>query len=239
MEIRGRRECRNCATQWSYYDTGEVACPACGSLRSRGVDERTRHTDAAVELDLTGARTLVDEEGIVAAVVAAGEDAREYVRRRGFVHAGDLRPLTDGYLAAAELGAVGRWLDRPGRTAVDDAEEVYLLGLLGGADRDERPSSDRVPASLAPTRGLAYAGAVDDYREDVRTFLDEDETPPVRRLLERLDDHVRRVEALDGSVPPADAERLVRAAQDAGRALRTGEEPRLATACDRLEAIGN
>jgi len=238
MEIRGKRECRDCGTQWSYYDTGEVACPSCGSLRSRGVDDRTRHTDAPVDLDLTDARALVDAEGVVPAVVAGGETAREYARRRGFVNAGDLRPLTDGYLAATELGAVGRRLARPGRTDLDDATELYLLDLLRGADRGERPPPDRAPPAFVPTRSLAYARAIDDYRDGVRAVLGDDRPPVVGRLLERLDDHVRRIEALDGEIPVADVERLVRAAQDLGRSLRTDDETALATAGDRLGTIG-
>jgi len=237
MEIRGERECRDCGTRWSYYETGEVTCPSCGSLRSRGVDERTRHTDAAVELDLTGARALFDSEGVVAAAVIGGEECRAYVRQRGFLHAGDLRPLTDGYLAAYELGYAGRRLERPGRTEVDDATEYYLLDLLRGADRDERPPPDRVPPAFAPTRGLAYAAAVDDYRGEIRTLLDRDDDPAVRRLLGQLDDHACRVEALDGDVAPTDAERLARATQDIGRSLREDSEAALATARDRLQSI--
>jgi len=57
MEIRGERECTDCGERWSYYETGDVACPACGSMQSVGVDEeRALHTTTAGEFDLTEAR---------------------------------------------------------------------------------------------------------------------------------------------------------------------------------------
>jgi DNA-directed RNA polymerase subunit RPC12/RpoP len=31
MKIRGERECTDCGTRWSYYDTASVECPQCGS----------------------------------------------------------------------------------------------------------------------------------------------------------------------------------------------------------------
>ncbi|MFC5972938.1 TFIIB-type zinc ribbon-containing protein [Halomarina salina] len=234
MKIRGRRECADCGHRWSYYETGEVACPDCGSLRSTGVDDRTEHTDSAVRLDLTDARNRVDDDLLDAASDAA-EACREFVRQSGFIHAGELRPLSDTYLAAAELAAVSRSLDRSMR--VSDAEELYLLSLLRGADLDDRPGPSDVPDSLRSPRALAYAKAVSDYRSDLRTWLDDHPDDAANGVLQSIAEHVRRFEALDGEVSPADSERLVRATQDIGDYLREGDEGALATAKGRLADI--
>ena len=234
MKVRGQRECTECGTRWSYYDTGEVACPECGSLRSTGVDERTRHTDAPVDLDLTEPRNRAEED-LTAAAEAAAERCRGFVRRTGFINAGELRPLSDRYLAAAELAAVGAAVGRAMRT--DDDEKLYLLSLLRGADAGDRPDPEEVPASLAATRTLAYASAVDDYRRDVRTYLEDDPHPEVQSALESIRDHVRRIEALDGEVDVRAAERLVRSAREVGQYLAEGDEAALAAAQDRLDAL--
>lgn len=234
MKVRGQRECTECGTRWSYYDTGEVACPECGSLRSTGVDERTRHTDAPVDLDLTEPRNR-SEEDLTAAAEAAAERCREFVRRTGFINAGELRPLSDQYLAAAELAAVGAAVGRAMRT--DDDEELYLLSLLRGADAGDRPAPEEVPDSLAATRSLAYASAVDDYRGDVRTYLEDDPHPEVRSALESIRDHVRRIEALDGEVDVRVAEQLVQSVREVGQYLAGGDEAALAAAQDRLDAL--
>lgn len=234
MKIRGRRECTACGHRWSYYETGEVACPDCGSLRSTGVDDRTEHTDAAVTLDLTAARDRADDD-LLDAASEATEACREFVRRSGFINAGELRPLTDTYLAAAELAAVGRSLDRSLR--VSDEEELYLLSLLRGADLGERPDPGDVPDSLRAPRALAYARAVSNYRGDLRTWLEEHPDDAASAVLQTVAEHVRRFEALDGEVSPADSERLARAARDVGDYLREDDEGALATARRRLDDI--
>ena len=235
MEVRGERECRECGTRWSYYETGDVACPDCGSLVSVGVDERTRHTDAPVEFDLTEIRLAVDEEPLRRLIGRAAESAREHVRRRGFVDAGELRDLDDTYLAAAELravaGAVGRtWT--PG-----DAERAYCLSLLR-ADVGVRPDPDAVPASMRASRGLAVAAAVDTYREDCLGYLDwiDRDAPTVRAALGTLRGHGKRIAALDGDLPVDETEPLVVAAREVAEALRAGEDIHAERARERLDA---
>lgn len=234
MKVRGQRECTECGTRWSYYETGEVACPNCGSLRSTGVGERTRHTDAPVDLDLSDPRNRVEED-LLSAAEEAAQRCREFVRQTGFINAGELRPLSEQYLAAAELAAVAPALRRAMR--IGDEEELYLVALLRGTDTGERPEPDAVPDSLAAARALAYASAIDDYRGDVRTFLGDDPHPEARSVLGSIGEHVRRVEALDGEVDIRTVERLVRATRDVGRYLIEGEEGALATARDRLDGL--
>ncbi|MFB6169081.1 MAG: hypothetical protein ABEJ43_09580 [Haloferacaceae archaeon] len=235
MEIRGERECRDCGTRWSYYDTGSVACPACGSLVSVGVDDRQRHTDAPAELDLSAHRRTADTDGVVAAAAEVGPDLTSYRSRRGFLGGGDLLPLDDTYLAAGELRHAADAVDRRG--SVTEDEEVYLLALLTGAERGERPAPDDVPGSLASSRALAYADAVLDYRSEVVTYLRdvaEDEGP--RRTLGRVAERAKRVRAIDGDVPVEEAETLVAATRDVTAAL-DGADGALARANDRLDAL--
>jgi uncharacterized Zn finger protein (UPF0148 family) len=240
MKVRGERECKDCGTRWSYYETGTVACPACESLRSVGVDDDRRlHTDAPAELDLTEAREAVDDS-LREAADRAAELAREYVRKRGFVDAGELAALDDRYLAATELrhaaGTIGRRMDP------DDDEEWYFLALLRGADADEpdRPAPDEVPASMRGVRGLAYANAVREYRREMADWLDEQGGESRdRSVLETLGSHVKRVRALDGEVDPDDAEWLAAAARDAGRYLREGDDEALASARERLDRLAD
>ena len=236
MKIRGERECTECGTRWSYYETGSVGCPACGSLRSVGRDERREHTDLEVEFDLTPVRADVDESSTAELAERAHDRASTYVRRRGFVRGGELRDLDDDYLAALELRHASDVVAR--RMRIDDREELYFLSLLRDADAGGRPPAEEVPASMHAPRGLAAADAVEEYRRDVRTWAEgRDLAPAERGILETLGDHVRRVRMLEGNVPPESADRLVEAARDLGIGLRERDEDAVARAQDRLERL--
>lgn len=235
MEIRGQRECRECGMRWSYYETGEVVCPDCESLRSRGIDERTEHTSAPATLDLSPARSIVESEGLSAALDDAVERCRSFTTQTGFIHAGELKPLSETYLAANELVYTARDASRSMR--IDESEELYLLSLLRGADDDQRPAPADVPPSMQAARGLAYAAAVDAYRRDLRTYLDKHPDQMAQSVLATTEEHVRRIEALDGDVAPEITDKLVLATQETGEYVRTGNESLLGTARDRLDAI--
>ncbi|MFB6194955.1 MAG: hypothetical protein ABEI80_02200 [Haloplanus sp.] len=232
MKVRGRRECQNCGCRWSYYETGSVACPECESLRSVGVDDRTLHTDTPATLDLSPYRAAVSEGSLADEVDDCKRDLREYIRRRGFVDGGRLRPLDDTVLAAHELLQVIDRFDRT-RSPSDDGRN-YLLTLLRGADDGERPSPEAVPPDWAAPRGLGYANAVEDYRRDVHDWLDEHPDAEARRTLGSVHERVKRVQALQGDVSPAEAETLVTVAREVGEYLVDGDESALATARNRL-----
>ena len=237
MKVRGDRECKNCGTRWSYYDTGSVECPACGSVRSVGVDsERRLHTDAPVELDLTEARRAAETDSLREAADLAGEAAREYVRKRGFVRGGDLLALDDTYLAAQELrhaaDAVGRAMD------LDDEDEWYFLALLRGADSGDSPSTAEVPDAMHPIRGLAYGDAVREYRREMADWADEEGVGSEgQSALETLGSHVKRVRALEGDVDPDTADLLVAAARDVSRFLCADDADALASARERFDRL--
>ncbi len=234
MDVRGERECKSCGTRWSYYETGSVECPDCGSMRSVGVGERSTHTDGNANLDLSVAREAAADGDLRGALDPAADACRDYCQSRGFVSGGDLLDLDDTYLAAQELRRAAVLLGDALRTS--DEAERYVLALLNGAADGDRPTPDEVPESLRAIRGLACAAAVDAYRADVRTYCDGEIPEPERVLLERLRDHAKRVDALDGDVSPEDAERLVEAARAIADALR-GDESGVERARTRLDAL--
>jgi len=236
MRIRGERACRDCNTRWSYYETGSVNCPSCGSIRSRGIDdERALHTEGPGTLDLTAVRNAVDDQPLGAVVDEAKAACRAYLRQDGFVSGGDLRPLDDAHLAARELVHVA---DLVGRSAAPSEDaELYLFDLLAGADGGDRPEADVVPDDLRGPRGLAAAESVRAYRREVLDWLEDDPHPAVREPLGRLDQHARRVVALEGDVDQAVAERLVEIARSLSGYLREDDEAALAAASDRLDRL--
>ena len=237
MRIRGNRQCEDCGREWSYFDTGRVACPDCGSLRSVGTGDRERHTDSAVELDLSAYRSALGDDFDLDAVADGLKTAlRDYVRRRGFLDGGRLRPVDDTVLAAAELLHAVDVFERT-RGTPDDAVQLYLLGLLRGADAGDRPATESVPESMADARGLAYAEVLDRFCTDLGTWLDDHPDPAAGRVRETLDTHVRRVQAVYGDVPPAESETLVRAAREIASGLTNGDEAALATARERLAGL--
>lgn len=235
MKVRGTRECKDCGHQWSYYDTGSVACPNCESLRSVGVDERTRHTDGTVALDLSALRSAFDEGNVEDVADDLKSTLRAYIRQRGFIHGGELRPLDETFLAAHELIQA---IDVYARTRdPTDDEELYVLSLVRGADAGDRPAVDDVPESMRAARGLAYAKAVSDYRSDLVTWLDDNPDAEARTTLEIAVDHVKRSKSLQGDVSLQTSEALVRAVQELGTYLTEGDETALTTAQDRLSRL--
>ncbi|WP_137290114.1 DUF7117 family protein [Natronorubrum halophilum] len=235
MKIRGERECTECGTRWSYYETGSVGCPACGNLRSVGIDDRTEHTDLQAEFDLTSVRNAIDEVPNDDLAQRASEACREYVRRRGFVNAGTLRELDDTYLAASELRHVADVVGRDSR--LEEREELYFLSLLRDADDGERPPAAELPPSLRGARGIASANAVREYRRDVRTWAaDRELTAAERAALETLGEHVTRIRMLDGDIEPQLADRLIAATRDLANGLR-GDELAFTRAQERLEEL--
>lgn len=235
MKIRGRRECKECGTEWSYYDTGAIACPACGSLHSVGTeDDRTLHTATAGTLDLAPIRDAIDSEPLDRLAERAGDRAREFTRGHGFIDGGRLQPLDDAYVAAMELRHAAAELQR--RMDVSDEDELYFIELLR-ADEGERPPSEAVPSSMRATRGLACANACKEYRSDIRTYTEEHPDAAVDGPSERLSSHVRRIRALDGDVKPQTAETLLLATRALGQYLIDGQERERATAERHLDAL--
>lgn len=233
MKIRGRRECTECGTEWAYYETGSVECPDCGSLRSVGLDdERQLHTNTPVELDLAEARAAIADRPLREVASLTADAARPYYRQRGFIDAGDLLPLDQPFLTAAELRATADSITRT--VQYSDAAKTYFLARL--TDPPEQDRSRPVPPGLHAAYGLGRASAVRAYRRDLATWLAEFPDQPAAAVLERLRDHDRRINALDGDVDPETTDQLVAAARSLGQYLR-GNESALAVATDRLDRL--
>ncbi len=235
MKIRGRRECKECETVWSYYDTGDISCPACGSLYSVGTDhEAALHTATASTLDLTPVRDSIDSDPIDRLAEQASDRAHQFIRGYGFIDAGKLQPLDETYLAAIELRHVAEEIQR--RMNLTEDEEWYFTRLLR-ADAGERPDLQAVPNSLYAMRGLAYSDASEAYRSDLRTYLEEYPDAAADTPLERLSSHIRRIQALDGDVTPEESEALVSATRALGRYLIDADEVQLTILSERLDSL--
>ena len=232
MRVRGRRRCRECDTEWSYFEVGEVACPTCGSLRSRGLDEeRALHTDTPVDLDLSDVRAMIGVHPLSVVAGAAAATARTYLAKRGFIDGGDLRPLSDQYRRVAELKTIGSALSH--RLDSDPEAERYFLALLESG----QPRPADLPTSLHQAYGLASASVVEAYLRDLRRWLEEHPDSAAGNSLTRIRDHVRRVNALDGTIQPMEADQLVEATQALGSYLRSGEGASLIRANSLLDRL--
>ncbi|KAB1196004.1 MULTISPECIES: hypothetical protein [Haloferax] len=235
MEIRGDRECKDCGRRWSYYETGSVSCPNCGSMRSVGVGDRKHHTAAQATLDLSKHRSAVGDGTIRDAAPALKSDLREYVRKVGYIHGGELLPLDDASLAAHELLHAVDVVARSNRPT--DDEQLFVIDLLRGADEGTRPDPTSVPNSLADARGLAYANAIEAYHHDLTTWLDEHPDPEARTTLGTLSNHLKRVEALEGDISISESETLVDVARGIHTYLTEDDLDALASARDQLSAL--
>jgi uncharacterized Zn finger protein (UPF0148 family) len=231
MKVRGNRECQDCGTRWSYYETGSVACPECGSIHSVGVGDRAEHTAGPATLELASVRADVDDRPLGELAEEAAGIAGEYVRAAGFVHAGELKPLPETYLLAAELRRVGQTVGRAMRP--DEEMRLYFLSLLRAGPDGQRPPPAEVPEGLRAERGLAVAASVDAYVSDLRRVLDEP-GEELAGVLSAARAQRKRIEALDGEVDLRDAERLVEVMRDVYAYLVEGDETALALARDRL-----
>lgn len=229
MEIGGDRECTACGTHWSYYETGAIRCPDCESPRSVSVGEPAEHTAGGATLDLAPVRAALTEASITGLADEAADRARAYLRQAGFVDAGTLQPLTAQYAAAAELRRAGRAAGRLSRLGPD--EQQYLLALLRGADRGDRPAPADIPDSFHPERGLAVAASVEAYLRDLRRVVVPDDR--LARALSTITTRRKRIEALEGAVEPTAAERLFDTTQ-ALHAAVNGDDAALERAIGQL-----
>ncbi|ERG89250.1 MAG: hypothetical protein J07HX5_01406 [halophilic archaeon J07HX5] len=221
MQLGGDRECTACGTRWSYYDTGGVRCPDCESPRSVSVGESAEHTAGTATFDLTSLRAALADEPVGALADRAADQARTYLRQAGFVDAGVLQPFTAQYAAAAELRRAGRTAGR--LSSLETDEQRYLLALLRGADRGDRPSPADIPDSFHPERGLAVAASVETYlRELQRVVVPDDQ---LARALATITTRRKRIEALDGAVEPTAAEQLFETTQTLYAAVNGDNTP--------------
>ncbi|MEZ3143927.1 hypothetical protein [Halobaculum sp. MBLA0143] len=230
MEIRGRRECKSCDNRWSYFETGSIECPECGSLESVGSGDREHHTDGHEDLELTDLLVEVDETPLSELTDDLEERCRSYLATRGFLRGGELRALDEAYLVAAELRQAADIFSRLREPT--DPERLYVVSLLRAADTGERPSAAEVPRRLRPARGLAAARAVLQYRSEVTTVTEP--TGALAAVLSTVRDRAKRAEALQGDVEPTEADALVAAAREVWRHVAGDDDEALDRAREQL-----
>jgi hypothetical protein len=90
---------------------------------------------------------------------------------------------------------------------------------------------------MRAARGLAVAEAVDEYRREVLSWLDDNPDPAARKLLGTVSEFVKRTRALGGDVPLDGSEALLTATRDVSRGLREADETAFATARDHLSRV--
>jgi uncharacterized Zn finger protein (UPF0148 family) len=232
MEIRGERECKECGTRWSYFETGSIACPDCGSLHSVGTGDRARHTDGHEDLELTDLLVKIDDVPLSELADEIEERCRSYLATRGFIRGGELRALDDAYLVAAELRQATDLFTR--LRDPTDPERLYVVSLLRAADTGERPPAADVPKRMREARGLASADATLEYRSEINALFEDLDSEPLS-VSSSLRDRAKRVRALQGDVAPDEADALVMAARELGRYLITDDSDALTTAREKLE----
>ena len=160
MEVRGNRRCQSCGSEWSYYETGTVACPSCGSLESVGTDaERRQHTDTPATLNLATFADRIAGEPLERYGADLRSTLRSYTQKRGFINGGELRALDDRYLAARELIHLTDMLQRRQSPTTD--ERLYLLAVFNSLSSTPA-SADGSIADGSTTDGTVADGTVAD-----------------------------------------------------------------------------
>ena len=238
MKIRGTRQCNSCDTKWSYYDTGSVACPACGSIRSVGVDEeRKQHTDTPVtlEVDSIKQQLAADSTSINDVAPELLRTLRSYTRKRGFIRGGTLRELDEQYLGTHELIHATDICTRSHRTT--ELDELYVLELFTAVSEGSRITHTDVPQRLHPARGAGYTDAVSAYRRDLDIYLESTPDADAKDAVTRLQTHLKRADALEGDIPLETAETLVMFAHEIAAYLLDADSDALASARNRLDRL--
>ncbi len=191
MEIRGERECLDCGETWSYFETREPACPECGSLRSRAIEDAADDTSGAVE---TGDLLTRFGGGFDDALGEAEERCREYTSRKGFVEGGELLPPEPVYVMACEVKHIaGEFV---GTREPTDDEREYIVALVEGVETGEPPAPDARPESLDAAHNRAVAETVEEYAKELSRYLDGLDRADSR--VEEARDLAKRTQATDG-----------------------------------------
>ena len=191
MEIRGERECLDCGETWSYFDTREPACPECGSLRSRAVEDADEDTGGAVE---TGDLLTRFGGEFEEALEEAEERCREYTSRAGFVEGGELLPPEPTYVMACEVKHIAA--EFVGAREPTDEERAYVVALVEGVEKGEPPSPDERPTSLDAAHNRAVAETVEEYAKEISSYLRSVGKTDGR--VEEARDLAKRTQATDG-----------------------------------------
>ncbi|MFB6284080.1 MAG: hypothetical protein ABEK59_09145 [Halobacteria archaeon] len=164
MELRGERECLECGSTWSYFDSRQVCCPECGSIRSQSVS--SPRMDSTSDVDIVDSEVLTGiGENFDETLSELEERCRRYTSQTGFVEKGDLKPPTPRYVMACEIKHAATTRDAEG---LDEKSRRYVVDLVHGIRDGEPP--DKTPSGLQETHNLAIAETVRDYSTEVERY---------------------------------------------------------------------
>jgi hypothetical protein len=232
MQFTGHRRCKQCASEWSYFETGSVSCPECGAIKSTGIGGPEPHTAQHTSLELAPYWEVTDEE-----VRIESDKIRravtEFLSEYGFIKGGDFLPLHDEVLAAGELRhAAYRY-----NTLGDPSEEVehYLLGLLRAVMGESRPTSP--PDVLKQARGRGTADILEQFLRDMRQWTQARAATELMPIRESFRTHLHRIQALEGDVDPVVLSRLIQSARAVQQYIAREDQQSLSKARDHLADV--
>ncbi|MDY6780397.1 MAG: hypothetical protein SV760_07620 [Halobacteria archaeon] len=227
MEISGERECLECGSRWSYFDTREVACPDCGSLRSKSVsgtkgfdtassgetgpegsgrggrreprDERAGSEEGAGTKDEGDPLNLSD---LVPELGADFEGALSEIEERCRSYTSRHGFVRGGELRPPEPRYVmacelKHAADILGREGATEDEREYVVDLIHGLNAGDPPDPSRRPESLEAAHNLAVAETVTEYALDLSKYARATDAD-VPGEVEVAREKAKRTEATEG-----------------------------------------
>ena len=207
MEIRGERECLECGSTWSYFESREVCCPECGSIKSQSMS--SPRMDNTTDIDLVDSEVLGGlSDDLDSALSTLEERCREYTGKTGFVERGDLKPPSPRYVMACEVKQIAAIYDANQLTGDDRRYFVDLVHGLRDGEPPEKPSGE-----LEYIHNTAIAETVRDYATEVERYARK-RSVDVPGEMERARSLAKRTLATEGKENDAvEGLRLLREAQ--------------------------
>ncbi|MDY7082388.1 MAG: hypothetical protein SXQ77_08310 [Halobacteria archaeon] len=188
MEIRGERECLDCGSTWSYFDTKSVESVGGEEMDSDSVLGELRMDDVIPRLGTEFEDALEDAE----------ENCRSYVSRQGFIKGGELQPPSPRFVMACEIIEIADALLRPMRREITEDERLYVVDMIHGLKEGEPPAPDERPESLDTYHNLAVARTVEDYAREVSRYVRNSSEKELPGEIEEARTKAKRTKATEG-----------------------------------------
>ncbi len=215
MEISGERECLDCGEQWSYFETRQIECPECGSIKSMSISESELDTASSRknELDMSDLYTEFQTD-FMNALTQAGDRSREYIASTGFIEGGELRPPMLRYVMAREIMEIADYIDLSLDTDISASEERYIIDLVKGVKSGDPP--DKRPNSMNNHHYMAVAKTAEEYATELFKYFEQN-SEDIPEGLEKARSLAKKTKATNGE--SADAKKSLRILRDLQRSL--------------------